>query len=255
MVAWRPWRRLAAKDVLEYGAEIVVAATGSSWATDGMSGITNEPIPGADASLPHVATPEQVMLGDKEIGQRVLVYDCEMYYTGIGMAEKLVREGKDVTYVTPFEAMAPYTVYTLEFPRLNRHLRQLGIDVVVEHVVTAIEPGKAQLAEVWTEEERAVDVDTVVLVTQRVSDDALYRELSGDPGCSRRCGHRRPLPDRRLRPAVADRRGRVQRSPARARDRLAEPEGAAALHPGAAASGRDEEDYQLRSPAIAALAR
>ena len=82
------------------------------------------------------------MLGDKEIGQRVLVYDCEMYYTGIGMAEKLVREGKDVTYVTPFEAMAPYTVYTLEFPRLNRHLRQLGIDVVVEHVVTAIEPGR-----------------------------------------------------------------------------------------------------------------
>ena len=172
---------LAAKDVLEYGAEIVVAATGSSWATDGMSGITNEPIPGADASLPHVATPEQVMLGDKEIGQRVLVYDCEMYYTGIGMAEKLVREGKDVTYVTPFEAMAPYTVYTLEFPRLNRHLRQLGIDVVVEHVVTAIEPGKAELAEVWTEEEHAVEVDTVVLVTQRVSDDALYRELSGDP--------------------------------------------------------------------------
>ncbi len=246
---------LAAKDVLEYGAEIVVAATGSSWATDGMQGITNEPIPGADASLPHVATPEQVMLGDKEIGQRVLVYDCEMYFTGIGMAEKLVREGKDVTYVTPFEAMAPYTVYTLEFPRLNRHLRQLGIDVVVEHVVTAIEPGQAQLAEVWTEEERAVDVDTVVLVTQRVSDDALYRELSGDPDALAAAGidglyqigdcvlpsliAEAVFSGHRLAREIDSPNPRVPLPYIRERRLL----------------GATEEDYQLRSPAIAALAR
>ena len=246
---------LAAKDVLEYGAEIVVAATGSSWATDGMSGITNEPIPGADASLPHVATPEQVMLGDKEIGQRVLVYDCEMYYTGIGMAEKLVREGKDVTYVTPFEAMAPYTVYTLEFPRLNRHLRQLGIDVVVEHVVTAIEPGKAELAEVWTEEEHAVEVDTVVLVTQRVSDDALYRELSDDPDALAAAGigglyqigdcvlpsliAEAVFSGHRLAREIDSPNPRVPLPYIRERRLL----------------GATEEDYQLRSPAIAALAR
>jgi dimethylamine/trimethylamine dehydrogenase len=33
---------------------------------------------------------------------------------------------------------------------------------------------------VWTEEEHDIEVDTVVLVTQRRSSDALYRELSVD---------------------------------------------------------------------------
>ena len=172
--------RLDADAVREYGAELVVIATGSQWATDGLQGITNEPIPGADAALAHVATPEQIMLEGKAVGKRVLVYDCETYFTGVGMAEKLVRDGHDVTYVTPFEAIAPYTHYTLEFPRLNRTLRQLGIEIVLEHVLTEVTPGTAKLAEAWMEEESELAVDTVVLVTQRVSDDALYRELSSD---------------------------------------------------------------------------
>ena len=67
---------LAAKDVLDYGAEIVVAATGSSWATDGMNGITHEPIPGADATLPHVLTPEQVMVGRRR-SAKVVVVDAD----------------------------------------------------------------------------------------------------------------------------------------------------------------------------------
>jgi dimethylamine/trimethylamine dehydrogenase len=171
---------LDAEGVLEYGADIVVVATGSHWARDGFQGLTNEPIPGADASLAHVVTPEQVMLEGKAVGQRVVVYDCETYFTGVGMAEKLVREGKDVTYVTAFDGVAPYTRYTLEYPRLSRSLRELGIDVVLEHVLVSVEPGSAPLADIWTDEERIVEADTVVLVTQRISDDALYYELAGD---------------------------------------------------------------------------
>jgi dimethylamine/trimethylamine dehydrogenase len=173
--------RLDAQGVLEYGAEIVVVATGSRWATDGLQGITNEPIPGADASRPHVATPDQIMTEGKAVGKRVVVYDCETYFMGVGMAEKLVREGHDVTYVTPFEAIAPYTHYTLEFPRLNRTLRQLGVKIVLEHVLTGVEAGKAKLAEAWLEEESEIECDTVVLVTQRLSDDALYQQLNADP--------------------------------------------------------------------------
>ena len=54
--------RLGAGDVLGYGAQIVIVATGTHWCGDGMSGVTRQPIPGADASLPHVLTPEQVMV-------------------------------------------------------------------------------------------------------------------------------------------------------------------------------------------------
>jgi dimethylamine/trimethylamine dehydrogenase len=175
-----PGTTLDAEGVLDYGAEIVVVATGSYWAPDGMQGVTSEPIPGADASLEHVVTPEQVMVEGKDVGQRVVIYDCEMYFTGAGLAEKLVREGKDVTYVTPFDGIAPYTRYTLESPRLNRLLRELGVNVVLEHVLVSIESGSAPLADIWTDEEQEVAADTVVLVTQRISEDALYRELSSD---------------------------------------------------------------------------
>ena len=175
-----PGTTLDAQGVLDYGADIVVLATGSHWATDGFQGITNEPIPGADASLAHVATPEQVMLEGKEVGARVVIYDCEMYFTGASLAEKLAREGKDVTYVTPFDGVAPYTRYTLESPRLNRTLRELGVNVVLEHVLVSAEQETAPLADIWTDEEKVVDADTIILVTQRIADNALYRELSSD---------------------------------------------------------------------------
>ena len=49
--------RLSTQEIREYGAEIVVIATGSRWATDGLNGVTHEPVAGADSSLPHVLTP------------------------------------------------------------------------------------------------------------------------------------------------------------------------------------------------------
>jgi dimethylamine/trimethylamine dehydrogenase len=47
-------------------------------------------------------------------------------------------------------------------------------------VLVSVEPGSAPLADIWTEEERVVEADTVVLVTQRVPDDALYKQLADD---------------------------------------------------------------------------
>jgi len=38
----------------------VIVATGAYWATDGLNGATHDTITGADASLPHVLTPEQI---------------------------------------------------------------------------------------------------------------------------------------------------------------------------------------------------
>jgi dimethylamine/trimethylamine dehydrogenase len=67
--------RLTAQDVLEYGAEIVVIATGCHFATDGMNAATHAPIPGADTSLDWQLTPDQVVAGTKPIGKRVLVLE------------------------------------------------------------------------------------------------------------------------------------------------------------------------------------
>jgi len=61
-------KALTADDVLQYVADKVVIATGSSWNTDGNNCLTHDAIPGADASLPDQLTPEQIFEGKKKIG-------------------------------------------------------------------------------------------------------------------------------------------------------------------------------------------
>ena len=58
--------RLDADGVRDYGAELVVVATGAHWAPVGLNRETHEPIAGADASLPHVLTPEQIMVAGQD---------------------------------------------------------------------------------------------------------------------------------------------------------------------------------------------
>ncbi|MEO8290212.1 MAG: FAD-dependent oxidoreductase, partial [Gaiellaceae bacterium] len=174
--------RLTAKEIREYGAEIVVVATGARWAEDGLNGVTHAPIPGADASLPHILTPEQIMLGGKAPpGKRVLVYDCEGYFTAAGLAEKLAGEGFEVELATCLERVAPVTDETLEGPMLRQHLHDLGIRQRAGLVVSSIEPGHIGGTDEFGEEVD-VEADSVVLVTQRLSNEALYLELKEDEG-------------------------------------------------------------------------
>jgi dimethylamine/trimethylamine dehydrogenase len=171
---------LGAKDVREYGAELVVVATGARWATDGINFVTHEPIPGADASLPHVLTPEQVMLeGKTPPGERVLVLDAEGYFMAAGVAEKLAGDGFSVEIVTPHDRVAPVCDETLEGPLLRRHLHEVGIRQRTGTMLAAIEPGRVSAIDEFGEP-LELEADAVVLVTQRLSDDALYLELRAD---------------------------------------------------------------------------
>ena len=120
--------RLDAAGVLEYGAELVVVATGSTWARDGLNASTHEPIAGALEFPDRVLTPEQVMTeGRRPSGRRVVVYDAEGYFVGAGIAELLALEGFEVELVTCLEQVAPVCDWTLEGPLLRRHLHERGV--------------------------------------------------------------------------------------------------------------------------------
>jgi dimethylamine/trimethylamine dehydrogenase len=169
--------RLSAQDVREYGAEIVVVATGARWARDGLNFATHESIPGADASLAHVLTPEQIMVeGQAPPGERVLVFDAEGYFMAAGLAEKLAAGGYSVEIVTAHERVAPVCDETLEGPLLREHLHGLGIGQRPGTMLTGIQPGRVTAADEFGEA-LELEADAVVLVTQRLSDDALYLEL------------------------------------------------------------------------------
>jgi dimethylamine/trimethylamine dehydrogenase len=172
-------RRLTAEDVLDYGAQLVVVATGSRWSGDGVQSSTHEPIEGASDELPHVLTPEQVMDGKRPAGGRVVVYDAEGYFVGPGIAELLAAEGLEVHLVTSLEVVSPLSDLTLEGPMLRQHLREAGVTAHRGVTVLAVEPGRVS-GEDEFEDPWSLDADGIVLVTQQVSDDALYRSVVED---------------------------------------------------------------------------
>jgi dimethylamine/trimethylamine dehydrogenase len=53
---------------------------------------------------------------------------------------------------------------------------------ITGELVAAIAPGSVTLQDIWdSSAERTLSCDAIVMATQRASDDALYREITGDP--------------------------------------------------------------------------
>jgi len=173
---------LDAGAVREYGAELVILATGARWSADGVSASVHTPIAGADAELDWILTPEQVMVaGKRPPGERVVVYDCEGYFMAAGIAEQLAGEGYRVELVTSLEQIAPICDETLEGPMLRRRLHEAGVAMRRGVTLSAVEPGAGTAHDEFDEPVELL-ADGFVLVTQRRSEDALYRSLASDPG-------------------------------------------------------------------------
>lgn len=186
--------KMTADDVLDYGADKVVIATGSRWSENGIGAETHAPIPGADASLPHCLTPEQVMAG-KPVGDRVIVVDGDGHFTGLAMAELLVDQGKQVTIVTDVANVAEYTAYTMELGNNKRMMHEKKIAQFTHHWPDQIEPGKVTLFYLYRDSAELFDqgngrfgrregtetfdvaCDSVILVTARVPNSDLFKEL------------------------------------------------------------------------------
>jgi dimethylamine/trimethylamine dehydrogenase len=181
--------RLHAADVRASGAGLVVVATGAHWSLDGFNGVSKAPIPGADATLPQIFTPEQIMLGGKHVGgARVVVIDVESYHVGASLALRLAGLGHEVTIATPSETVAAWCNWTLEGPRLREQLHAGGVVMLSEVMAEEILPGAVRLRHGHGGAPFDVKADCVVLVTQRLSDEALYLELAQDPEALANCG-------------------------------------------------------------------
>ena len=186
--------KMTADEVLQYGADRVVMATGYHWCSDGR-GANYGPIPGADDSLPHVLTPTQVMQGKTVPGRRVLVLDGDGHFMGIALAELMANQGKQVTYVCDASDVAEYGVFTMESANNKRMLFEKGIKIYCNHWVDRIENGKVRLTYLYkfgpdllgpsagrvprkdNAGEFDLEIDAVILVTARYSEDRVWREL------------------------------------------------------------------------------
>jgi dimethylamine/trimethylamine dehydrogenase len=161
---------VTADEVLELGFEHVAVASGARWRADAVGRWHTRPL---DLAGVEVLTPDDLTAGTRPAGKQVVVFDDDHYYLGGALAELLAREGFDVTLATPAARVSEWTVNTMEQERIQRRLLEVGVTLEPGQALT----GPGRLACVYTEREREVPCDTLVLVTARLPLDSLADEL------------------------------------------------------------------------------
>jgi len=162
--------------ILEFGADRVVIATGSLWRRTGIGRWHETPIEGWDR--PSVLTPDDILAGVIPAGP-VVVYDDDHYYIGGVIAEALRRAGLDVTLVTPANEVSTWTRHTEEQHRIQAMILGMGITLETGTSVVRVDESSVTVASVHTERERHVEARSVVMVTSREPRDALFHALAG----------------------------------------------------------------------------
>ncbi len=171
-ITFYPSSAMSAVDVLDSGARNVIIATGAAWRRDGMGRFRTRPLPGDG----HIFTPDDLMDGKLPSG-KVLIYDDDHYYMGGVLAELLAQNGCEVTLMTPAPMISYWTQFTLEQERILKRLLDLKVTLLTHHTLASHAPTTATVANTITSAESTLACDAVVLVTDRLPDDALYHEL------------------------------------------------------------------------------
>jgi len=176
---------LTPAEVLDFGFDHVIAATGSKWRKDGVGVNNTAPIAGTGKTS--VLTPEDIVAG-AAVSDPVVLFDDDNFYLGGVMAEKLRRDGHAVTLVTTAPCVSSWTEYTMEQHRIQARLIELGVDIVTSHNLSAVGEAEVGLACMFSNRPRQLAAASVVMVTSRHPADGLYRALADDPEGLRAAG-------------------------------------------------------------------
>ena len=165
---------LTTADILEMGAEHVAISTGSKWRTDFLGLEHRQPVPLTDTKM--VMSPDQIITGARPTG-KVVIYDDDHYYLASAMAEQLAEEGVEVIFVTPAADIAEWTQHTLENEHIQMRLRELGVDIICKKQILSIDAGQGTLGCIYMDTPTVVEANTIIPVTGRIAQDAIYQEL------------------------------------------------------------------------------
>lgn len=165
---------LDAEQVLEFGFQNVCIATGSNWRSDGVARWHVKAMP-ISPQMP-IYTPDDLMAGNVPSG-KVVLYDDDHFYMGGVLAELLVQRGAEVTLITPAARVSEWTQNTLEQAEVHKQLADIGVEIVLNRAVTAIESDHVQTECAFSGQTDLRQAAAVVLVTAQQQDDALWRDL------------------------------------------------------------------------------
>jgi dimethylamine/trimethylamine dehydrogenase len=174
-VSLYPGSRLSADEVVDFGSDHVVVATGARW-TRALCGANELPVAALDGSK--IYTPDDLGAGAQPEGP-VVVFDFDNYYLGTAVAEDLAARGLGVTYVTTSGAASAWSFLTNEQPHIHTALARRGIGYRTLEIVTGYDGQVVRLAQIMSGEPREVAARSLVIVGMRAGGSALFDALQG----------------------------------------------------------------------------
>jgi len=161
--------------------EALILATGALPERNGFSSAapTVPALPGM--SQGHVISGWDVLDGTADPRGRVVVLDDEGTRAAAGVAEVLLDRGHSVEVVTRWNSLFPFTAHTLDQPLVYQRVLDKGLTYRLGAWATEVRPGSLVVRNLHTGAiEELPGVDTVVLVTGRRANAALYLQLKAD---------------------------------------------------------------------------
>lgn len=170
-------RHATAEAVSEFGADLVVVATGSTWQTTGFSTFRpdrNE-IPRTPGAL--VTDPLGAIDGVADGAHDVVIIDDNGDHAPMSLAQELSGRGKSVTIVTAAPNVGGRLQASSEFPWVFPRVLAAGVSVRGSSFVEEIGDNHVVVRSAWGGEPEKLASQAVVMSMMRTSADELYWEL------------------------------------------------------------------------------
>ena len=170
---------LSGDEVVAFGADAVIVATGSQPAETGFQRQLSmrDTLPGVERD--NVWSIEDVMASRARPGHTVVLIDDTGDWRGGGTAWHLAERGHHVVIVTPHPMVGFWIQRTAGDGQLRASLAKLGATWHTESVVTDWTGEGATVRSLLDGSERFVKADAMVLSTTNVADTTVVDELDG----------------------------------------------------------------------------
>ena len=165
------------KDILEFDFEHICFATGSKWRNDGVGRINLHPLE-IDNSM-NIYTPDDIM-SDTKIEGKVVIFDDDHYYMASVLAEKLVKEGNEVVFVTPASIVSEWSLNTLDQPFIQKRLIELGVQIICNKSISKVGRDTVDLSCKYTGKISSLETGNILFVTSRQPLNELYKSFTKD---------------------------------------------------------------------------
>jgi len=161
---------VTAEFVLEQNPDTVIIATGS---------VPKEcPVPGADG--PNIFNVWQVLLGEADVGNKVLFIDYDGHHQATATAEFLADQGKEIHMLTSSLFVGTDLGPTQDLYLTRQRLMQKGVTFTPDFAVMEIKGLEVHGFNVYSNEWKTFNgYDTIVLAMGNRVEDGLYRALKG----------------------------------------------------------------------------